>query len=237
MRERPERLAGAEEPVLVPEGVSLGYARVSTADQSLEPQRRKLLEAGCYEVYADVGKSGATMARPELEACLRALQPGNTLVVWKLDRLGRTVRGLAQLLHELDEKGVRFRSLTEGVDTTTMQGRLMFNIIASVAEMERDLIAERTRAGLAVATGKGGRPPRLQEHDVAEVRRLRQQEQWTLEAIAAKFKVSRSTVIRAIRQDGLGAAGYREREIPDRTQETPHGPSTQEETSRGAAEH
>ncbi|WJZ68605.1 recombinase family protein [Kocuria rosea] len=235
VRERPERVDGADEPMLVPEGVSLGYARVSTAEQSLEMQRQKLLAAGCYEVYADVGKSGATMARPELEACLRALQPGNTLVVWKLDRLGRTVRGLAQLLHELDEKGVRFRSLTEGVDTTTMQGRLMFNIIASVAEMERDLIAERTRAGLAVAAGKGGRPPRLQEHDVVEVRRLRHEQGWTLEAIAEKFKVSRSTVIRAIRQDGLGAAGYRESEISDRTQETPQWPEHADESkSKGS---
>ena len=234
---RPERVDGAEEPVLVPDGVSLGYARVSTADQSLEPQRRRLLEAGCYEVYGDTGKSGATMERPELDACLRALQPGNTLVVWKLDRLGRTVRGLAELLHQLDEKGVRFRSLTEGIDTSTSTGRLMFHVIASVAEMERELIRERTKAGLAVATGRGGRPPRLQDHDVAEVRRLRHTEKWTLEAIASKFKVSRSTVIRAIREDGLRAPGYREREIPDRTQETPHGPSPQAETSRGAAEH
>lgn len=234
---RPERVDGAEEPVLVPDGVSLGYARVSTADQSLEPQRRRLLEAGCYEVYGDTGKSGATMERPELDACLRALQPGNTLVVWKLDRLGRTVRGLAELLHQLDEKGVRFRSLTEGIDTSTSTGRLMFHVIASVAEMERELIRERTKAGLAVATGRGGRPPRLQGHDVAEVRRLRHMEKWTLEAIASKFKVSRSTVIRAIREDGLRAPGYREREIPDRTQEIPHGPSPQEDTSRGAAEY
>lgn len=234
---RSESLAGAEEPVLVPEGVALGYARVSTTDQSLEAQRQALLKAGCYEVYGDVGKSGATMARPELEACLRALQPGNTLVVWKLDRLGRTVRGLSELLHQLDQKGVAFRSLTEGIDTSTSAGRLMFNVISWVAEMERDLIIERTRAGLAVAKGRGGRPARLQEHDVREVRRLRHEERWTLEAIAAKFKVSRSTVIRTVRQDGLQAPGYRGIESPDRTQEIPRGPGAQKKADRGAAEH
>lgn len=96
--ERPESLDGVEEPRMVPEGVSLGYARVSTRDQSLESQRQQLAAAGCYDVYADHGKSGATMTRPELDVCLRALQPGNTLVVTKLDRLGRTVRGLVELL-------------------------------------------------------------------------------------------------------------------------------------------
>ena len=206
--ERSERLEGVEEPRLVPDGVSLGYARVSTVDQNLEGQRQQLVEAGCYDVYADQGKSGATMTRPELEACLRALQPGNTLVVTKLDRLGRTVRGLVELLDSLHERGVKFRSLTEGIDTTTPSGRLMFNVIASVAEMERELIRERTKAGLAVAAGKGGRPPRLQPHDVVEARRLREKEELTVDAIAKKFKVSRSTVIRALRTDGLAGAGY-----------------------------
>lgn len=206
--ERSERLEGVEEPILVPAGVSLGYARVSTVDQNLESQRRQLIDAGCYDVYADLGRSGATMTRPELEACLRALQPGNTLVVTKLDRLGRTVRGLVELLDSLHERGVKFRSLTEGIDTSTSTGRLMFNIIAAVAEMERELIRERTKAGLAVAAGKGGRPPRLQPHDVVEARRLRDVEKRSVQAIAKKFKVSRSTIIRALRTDGLASAGY-----------------------------
>lgn len=208
--ERPERLEGVDEPRLVPDGVMLGYARVSTIDQNLEGQRRQLVDAGCYDVYADHGKSGATMSRPELDACLRALQPGNTLVVTKLDRLGRTVRGLVELLDSLLERGVMFRSLTEGIDTTTASGRLMLNIIASVAEMERELIRERTKAGLAVATGKGGRPPRLQPHDVVEARRLRNEKKLTVEAIAKQFKVHRSTIIRALRADGLAGAAYKE---------------------------
>ena len=206
--ERPEALVGVEEPRMVPEGASLGYARASTKDQNLESQRQQLIAAGCYDVYADQGKPGATMTRPELDACLRALQPGNTLVVTKLDRLGRTLRGLIELLGTLQERKIAFRSLAEGVDTTTMQGQMMFSIIVAVAEMERELIRERTMAGLAVATGKGGRPPSLQPHDVREARRLREREEWSLDRIAEKFKVSRSTVIRALRQDGLAGDGY-----------------------------
>lgn len=193
---------------MVPEGVSLGYARVSTKDHDLESQHQQLIAAGCYDVYADQGKSGATMARPELEACLRALQPGNTLVVTTLDRLGRTVRGLAALLDTLKDRKIDFRSLAEGIDTTTMQGQMMISVIADVAKMERELIRERTMAGRAVATGKGGRPPRLQPHEVREARRLREHEEWSLDRIAENFTVSRSTIIRALRQDGLAGDGY-----------------------------
>lgn len=225
--DRPERMDGVEEPRMVPDGASLGYARAGTRDHDLESQRRQLIAAGCHDVYGDQGKPGATMVRPELEACLRALQPGNTLVVTKLDRLGRTVRGLAELLDMLQERGVAFRSLAEGIDTTTMQGRKMFALLASVAEMERELIRERTMAGLAVATGKGGRPPRLQTHDVREARRLRETEQWSLDRIAAKFEVSRSTVIRALRQDGLAGAGYAGTKPATSPREPTHGQSAQ----------
>lgn len=212
-------------------GVSLGYARVSTTDQNLEGQRQQLVDAGCYDVYADLGRSGATMTRPQLEVCLRALQPGNTLVVTRLDRLGRTVRGLVELLETLQERGVMFRSLTEGIDTTTPSGRLMFNIIASVAEMERELIRERTKAGLAVAEGKGGRPPRLQPHDVVEARRLREQEKRSLESIAKKFNVSRSTIIRALRTDGLASAGYGGSKVSTGTRGTSDGARAQAQPS------
>lgn len=196
---RPEQLHRVEEPRLVPDEVSLGYARVSTTDQS---------QARCYDIYAESGKSGATMVRLELDACLRALQPGHTFVVRKLDWLRRTVRGLVELLDSLHERGIEFRSLTEGIDATTPSGRLMFNIIAAVAEMEREPIRERTKAGLVVATGKGGRPPRLQAHDVMEARRLWEQENRSLDWIAKKFVVSRSTMIRALRTDGLVGTRY-----------------------------
>lgn len=231
----PERvdvaIEGAEEPILVPDGVLLGYCRVSTPEQSLEAQRRALWEAGCYEVYGDMGKSGATMKRPELEACLRALQPGNTLVVWKLDRLGRSVRDLTALLDELKQRKVGFRSLTEGVDTSTIAGNMMFTMIASIAEMERELIRERTRAGLAVAAGRGGRPRRLQDHDVVEARRLRHSERWKVDAIAAKFKVSRSTIIRAIRADGSDPVGYGGDDTQSHNQEPTGGQSAQKKRS------
>lgn len=230
--ERPERLEGVEEPIMVPEGVALGYMRVSTPDQNLESQRQQLIKAGCYDVYADQGKSGATMARPGLDACLRALQPGNTLVVTKLDRLGRTVRGLSELLDSITKQDIAFRSLSEGIDTTTIQGRMMFNMVASVAEMERELIRERTMAGLAVATGKGGRPPRLQPHDVREARRLREVEEWKLAQIADKFKVSRSTIIRALRGDGLAGAGYAGGKPATTSREPTDGQSAQNPDSR-----
>lgn len=178
--------------------VKLGYARVSTRDQSVAAQVQMLEADGCWEVYSDVGVSGSTMSRPELDACVRALQPGNTLVVWKLDRLGRTTKGLADFLAVLDQRGVHFRSLTEGIDTGTATGRLMYTIIGAVAQMERDLIRERTRAGLAAAAGRGGRPKALRSHDVVEVRR-RRDAGWTLDAIAEDFGVSKSTIIRALR--------------------------------------
>lgn len=208
--DRPERLEGVDEPRLVPAGVCLGYARASTTSQGLEEQCRRLVEAGCYDVYADRGSSGATMARPELDECLRALEPGNTLVVASLDRLGRTVRGLVELLDSLEERGVMFRSLTEGIDTSTESGRQMVAVIGRVAEMERELIRERTKSGREAAAGKGGRPPRLQPQEVVEARRLRDQEQQSVEAIATRFEVHRSTIIRALRTDGLAAAGYKQ---------------------------
>nr|WP_255257228.1 recombinase family protein [Arthrobacter sp.]AXV46414.1 DNA invertase [Arthrobacter sp.] len=225
--DRPERLDGVEEPRMVPDGVSLGYARVSTKDQGLESQRQQLIAAGCYDVYADQGKSGATMTRPELDACLRALQPGNTLVVTTLDRLGRTVRGLVELLDTLKDRKIDFRSLGEGIDTTTTQGRKMFALLASVAEMERELICERTLAGRAVAAGKGGRPPSLQPHEVREARRLRENEKWSLDRIAEKFKVSRSTIIRALRQDGLAGDGYAGKKPAISPRESTRGQSAQ----------
>lgn len=110
---------GVEEPRMTPEVFLPGYARISTKDQNLESQRQQLVAAGCYDVYADQGKHGATITRLDMDACLRALQPGNTVVVTKLDRLGRTLRGLVELLDTLKDRGVDFRSLTESIATTS----------------------------------------------------------------------------------------------------------------------
>lgn len=138
----------------------IGYARVSTADQSLDMQVSALEGAGCERIYREQA-SGRRADRPELERMLAFLREGDTLVVWKLDRLGRSVRQLVDLIVDLDEQGIGFESLTESFDTSTPMGRCMVNICAAFAQMEADLIRERTVAGLEEArrAGRtGGRP-------------------------------------------------------------------------------
>ena len=188
--------------------MKLGYARVSTADQNLDLQLDALTKAGCYEIYTDHGVTGRTMNRPELESCIRALRPGDTLCVWKLDRLGRNVRGLSTLLEELEEKSVYFESLTEGIDTSTPVGRLLFHVLASVAEMESNLISERTKAGIAamrVRSGvKGGRPAALTSAQRRQLVRMRSEVNpetgkiWTIRQLADFYGVGASTVVRTL---------------------------------------
>jgi DNA invertase Pin-like site-specific DNA recombinase len=133
----------------------IGYARVSTLDQRPEMQTEALAGAGCERVFTDHGVSGARASRPELDACLAYLRRGDTLTVWKLDRLGRSVSHLVHVVEDLRGRGVQFVSLTEGFDTTTPAGRLLFHILAALAEMERELIRERTLAGIARAQAEG----------------------------------------------------------------------------------
>lgn len=142
----------------------IGYARVSTDDQHPEAQGDALRAAGCERVFVDIGQSGRLARRPELDACLAYLRPGDVLVVTKLDRLGRSVRNLIEQCLDLDTRGVQLRVLHQGIDTTTPAGKLLFHMLAAVAEFERDLIVERTRDGLAAARARGrhgGRPRRL----------------------------------------------------------------------------
>lgn len=134
----------------------IGYARVSTADQDLALQTDALAKAGCEKLFTDKA-SGAKANRPGLTEALDFVRAGDTLVIWKLDRLGRSIRGLIELAADLSARKVDFRSLTDGFDTSTPSGRLLFHILASVAEMERELIKERTIAGLAAARAKGGK--------------------------------------------------------------------------------
>ncbi len=139
----------------------IGYARVSTAEQNLGLQRDALAKAGCEEIHEDKA-SGAKAERPGLAEALGHVRRGDTLVVWKLDRLGRSMAHLIETVRKLETKGVGFRSLTEGVDTTTPGGTLVFHIFGSLAQFERDLIRERTSAGLKAAEArgrKGGRRP------------------------------------------------------------------------------
>lgn len=133
----------------------IGYARVSTVDQELTLQTDALTKAGCEELFTDK-VSGAKVDRPGLAKALAILRAGDTLVIWKLDRLGRSIQGLIALAANLSARQVDFRSLTDGFDTGTASGRLLFHILASVAEMERELVKERTIAGLAAARARGG---------------------------------------------------------------------------------
>lgn len=178
----------------------LGYARTSTADQTPQLQLDALSAAGCFRVWEEVA-SGAKRDRPELAAALDQLRPGDTLVVWKLDRLGRSLQHLLETVALIESKGAGFRSLTEQIDTTTPTGRLIFNVFASIAEFERDLIKERSAAGreAARALGRvGGRPARLTKRNVAHVKRLYREGQ-SVQDLAADYKVSASTIYRAVR--------------------------------------
>lgn len=156
------------------QSLPFGYARVSTDDQNLTLQLNALKEAGCARVFTDKA-SGARLARPGLDDALSHLRASDTLVVCKLDRLGRSVKGLVDLVIALEGREVHFRSLTDGLDTKTPAGRFFFHIMASLAQMERELIVERTRAGLAAArkVGRvGGRKRRMTEGKVRAARKL-----------------------------------------------------------------
>src|SRR3712207_2162831 len=138
----------------------VGYARVSTTDQTLSLQQDALMRAGCERIFSDT-MSGAKAERPGLVQALRFMRSGDVLVVWKLDRLGRSLKNLIDVVTELETLGIGFRSITESIDTTTSGGKLIFHIFGALAEFERELIRERTSAGLAAARArgrKGGRP-------------------------------------------------------------------------------
>jgi len=141
-----------------------GYARVSTDDQNADLQLAALKRAGCESIFKDEGISGATTKRPALLRCLKTLEPGDTLIVWKLDRLGRSLRDLIAMLDDLRARGIKFQSLTEHIDTETPTGRAMWQMIGVLAELERSMIAERTRAGVKAAQHRGvkfGRKPKM----------------------------------------------------------------------------
>jgi DNA invertase Pin-like site-specific DNA recombinase len=146
----------------------VGYARVSTTDQTNDPQRQALQAAGCATIFEDTA-TGANTSRAGLTQALAKLASGDVLIVWKLDRLGRSLPDLLALIRQIEAKGAGFRSLTEAIDTTSTGGRLIFHLFAALAEFERDLIVERTRAGLAAAKRRGaklGRRHKLTDEQV-----------------------------------------------------------------------
>jgi DNA invertase Pin-like site-specific DNA recombinase len=182
----------------------IGYARVSTGEQKLDLQKDALNEAGCDRIYEEK-TSGAAKSRPELEKCLDSLRDGDTLVVWRLDRFGRSLKDLVQKMDALEDKGVDFVSLTEGIDTTTAQGKLTFHIFGALAEFERELARERTMAGLRAARERGqvgGRPRALDEEEIPQVQALMKDEDVPVADICERFDISKPTLYRYVGPDG-----------------------------------
>lgn len=176
----------------------IGYARVSTTEQNLDLQLNALRTAGAERVFSDQGVSGSKTERPQLAAVLDHLRAGDTLTVWKLDRLGRNTRHVLEVIEELESRGVGFRSLTEAIDTTGPMGKAMLTIMAAFAQLERDTIIERTRAGLAAAAENnrhGGRPRKVDDSTAAKVHELKAKGINATD-IGKMLGVSRATVYR-----------------------------------------
>ena len=178
----------------------IGYARVSTVDQNLALQRDALTEAGCQRIFTEQ-MSGVVTDRPALHDALEFARSGDTLIVWKLDRLARSMKQLIETIENLRVRGIGFRSPTEALDTTTAQGRLVFHMFGALAEFERSLIGERTQAGLAAArrAGRtGGRPPKLTDDDIEAAKAMLANPDIGVTQIAHRLGVSPATLYRYI---------------------------------------
>ncbi|MBR0556039.1 recombinase family protein [Ciceribacter sp. L1K23] len=183
----------------------IGYARVSTSDQNIELQLQALKAAGCQQIFTDHGASGASRTRSGLNSSLEMLGPGDTLVIWRLDRLGRSLSHLIDVVSDLGRRDIGLYSVTESIDTGSAGGILIFHIMGALAEFERALISERTRAGMSAARMRGspiGRPPKLSRLEVDQARAAVQGGD-SIKAAAHGLGVSRATLYRAMR-GGLG---------------------------------
>lgn len=181
----------------------IGYVRVSDKEQTEDLQIDALKLAGCDVIYGDHGVSGAIMKRQGLEDLLSSLQQGDTLCVWKLDRLGRSTIHLLQMLDDLRKRGIDFQAITQGIDTTTAVGRMLYGQLAVFAEFEREQISERTKAGMRAAKARGkhiGRPRKLTDKQVAYARRQLAAKQSTISGIALSFGIAPLTLIRAVQK-------------------------------------
>jgi DNA invertase Pin-like site-specific DNA recombinase len=186
----------------------IGYARVSTKEQSLDLQLDALKKAGCIKVYTEI-ISGTRAERPTLNKVLENLRAGEVLVIWKLDRLGRSLKHLIEVVNELMKRKIGLKSLNDPVDTTTPQGRLIFNLFASLAEFEMDVIRERTRAGLLAARTRGrngGRPkglPKKAEPTACAAETLYREGKLSTREIALRLRISKSTLYSYLRHRGV----------------------------------
>ncbi|HNO75550.1 MAG TPA: recombinase family protein [Nitrosomonas mobilis] len=178
----------------------VGYARVSTQDQNPELQIDALNKVGCVKLFIEKA-SGAQRDRYELKAALEYMRSGDTLVVWKLDRLARSIKQLIETVEGLEKQSMGFQSLTEAIDTTTSSGRLVFHIFAGLAEFERSIIRERTKAGLESARARGrlgGRPRSMNEDDIAAAKAMLKDPEITVAQVAERLGIAASTLYRHI---------------------------------------
>jgi len=181
----------------------IGYARVSTSEQNLNLQKDALSRAGCCKIFTDHA-SGATVNRAGLEEALKFAREGDTLTVWRLDRLGRSIKHLIDTIKMLEENGIGFRSLSESIDTTTAGGRLIFIIFGALAEFELNIIRERTLAGLAAARARGkvgGRRPSLNNKKREALKKLYFDKSYSAKELCEIFKISRTTLYKYINKD------------------------------------
>jgi DNA invertase Pin-like site-specific DNA recombinase len=190
--------------------MKIGYARISTDEQSLDLQHDALTKAGCTEVFEDCGVSGIAVRRPGLDTALSRIGKGDVLTVWRLDRLGRSLPHLIETVAQLGARGAGFASLSESIDTTTAGGKLVFHIMGALAEFERSLIVERVTAGIAAAKKRGkhvGRPRKLSPEQIAHARDAINSGMQTAAGMAALLQVDHSTLWRAIRAADTLAVG------------------------------
>jgi DNA invertase Pin-like site-specific DNA recombinase len=179
----------------------IGYARVSTTDQTLDLQKDALQKAGCERIFTDTA-SGAKAERTGLDEALNYVRAGDTLVVWRLDRLGRSLKHLIETITALNDRKIGFKSITESIDTTTSGGKLIFHIFGALAEFERDIIQERTQAGLNAARArgrKGGRPKSLTPKKAQMAQALYKDKNNTIDEICKTLNVSRATLYRYVK--------------------------------------
>ena len=182
----------------------IGYARVSTGEQNMDLQTDALKDEGCGRIFTDE-LSGATADRPGLQEAMDYAREGDVLVVWRLDRFGRSLKDLIAKVETLKDKGVQFKSLKENLDTTSSAGRLQFHIFGALAEFERDLNHERTMAGLRAARARGrtgGRPRALSEEDLPEVQALMRDPDVPVRRICERFDISKATLYRYVGPNG-----------------------------------